>query len=119
MQYLRWYHGTVGTCWYQVPGETLRPYRRYGTVGTIGTSIVLSCSYLDLELLSGSSRYQRLVACILGYFLLPLNLPGLYSNSVLSWQSHGDQQAATVVPVAPRSLHYLRYRRYLRYLQIK
>ena len=29
-----------------------------------------------------ASRYQRLVACILGYFLLPLNL--LYSNSVFS-----------------------------------
>ena len=40
------------------------------------------CSYLYLELLSGPSRYQRLVACILGYFLLPLNL--LYSNSVFS-----------------------------------
>ena len=47
------------------------------------TAIVLwYCSYLYLELLSGSSRYQRLVACILGYFLLPLNL--LYSNSVFS-----------------------------------
>ena len=47
------------------------------------TAIVLwCCSYLYLELLTGSSRYQRLVACILGYFLLPLNL--LYSNSVFS-----------------------------------
>ena len=44
--------------------------------------IVSKDSYLYLELLSGSSGYQRLVACILGYFLLPLNL--LYSNSVFS-----------------------------------
>ena len=44
-------------------------------------SVSCSSSYRYLELLSGSSRYQRLVACILGYFLLPLNL--LYSNSVL------------------------------------
>jgi len=60
-------------------------------LGTIidppGTAIVIrSCSYLHLELFSGSSRYQRLVSCILGlgYFLLLLNL--LYSklNSVLS-----------------------------------
>ena len=59
-----------------------------------------SCSYLYLELLSGSSRYQRLVACILGYFHLPLNL--LYSNSVFSGlRGFPHSQAHVSVRVLP------------------
>ena len=58
--------------------------------------LVSCCSYL-FEDTSGPAN-RRLVACILGYFLLPLNL--LYSNSVFS-ELRGFPHSRVSVRVLP------------------